>query len=49
LSIGDEAKHINQAIIDFVKKLGEVAFQMIVSDPPIVFDTKRIGERVQYN
>lgn len=26
LSIGDEQKHINQAIVEFVKKLGEVAF-----------------------
>lgn len=49
LSIGDEAKHVNMAIIEFVKKLGEVAFQMMVSDPPIVFDVKRIGEKVLYN
>jgi hypothetical protein len=46
LSIGDEAKHINSAIIDFVKKLGEIAFQMLVADPPIVYDLKRIGEKV---
>ncbi|CDW84282.1 UNKNOWN [Stylonychia lemnae] len=49
LSIGDEQKHINQAITDFIKKIGEVAFQMLVSDPPIVFDIKRIGEKVQFN
>jgi hypothetical protein len=26
LSIGDESKQINQAIVDFVRKIGEVAF-----------------------
>lgn len=26
LSIGDEAKNINQAISDFIKKIGEVTF-----------------------
>ena len=49
LSIGDEQKHINQAICDFVRKIGEIAFQMLVSDPPLVFDIKRIGEKVQFN
>ena len=49
LSIGDDAKHVNAAIIEFIKKVGEVAFQMLVSDPPIVFDLKRIGEKVQFN
>jgi len=33
LSIGDESKTTNQAIVDFVRKAGEVAFQMHVSDP----------------
>ena len=49
LSIGDEAKRVNDAIVDFIKKIGEVAFQMLVSDPPIVFDLQTIGERVQFN
>lgn len=49
LSIGDEQKHVNMAIVDFIKKIGEIAFQMYVSDPSIVFDIKRIGERVQFN
>jgi hypothetical protein len=49
LSIADEAPHINQGIVTFLKKLGEVAFQMMISDPPIVFDLKRIGEKVQFN
>lgn len=49
LSIGDEAKHVNASIVDFIRKLGEVAFQMLVSDPPIVYDMKRIGEKVQFN
>jgi hypothetical protein len=49
LSIGDESKTVNTAIIDFIKKVGEVAFQMLVSDPPLVFDFKRIGEKVLFN
>jgi hypothetical protein len=49
LSIGDEQKHVNAVIVEFVRKIGEVAFQMLVSDPPLVFDLKRIGERVQFN
>lgn len=46
LSIGDDAPHVNQGIVTFLRKLGEVAFQMLVSDPPIVFDLKRMGEKV---
>jgi len=46
LSIADEAPHVNQGIVAFLRKLGEVAFQMLVSDPPIVFDLKRMGEKV---
>lgn len=26
LSIGDESKQVNTAIVDFIKKIGEVAF-----------------------
>ena len=49
LSIADESPSVNQGIVTFLKKLGEVAFQMLISDPPIVFDIKRIGEKVQFN
>jgi hypothetical protein len=35
--------------VQFLKKLGEFAFQMMISDPPIVFDLKSIGEKVQFN
>jgi hypothetical protein len=49
LSISDESPSVNQGIVTFLKKLGEVAFQMLISDPPIVFDIKRIGEKVQFN
>ncbi len=49
LSIGDEGPPQNQAIIDYLRKLAEVIFQMYVSDPPLVFDMKRIGEKVQFN
>jgi hypothetical protein len=49
LSISDEAPSVNLGIVTFLKKLGEVAFQMMISDPPIVFDLKRIGEKVQFN
>ena len=49
LSIADESPSVNLGIVTFLKKLGEVAFQMLISDPPIVFDLKRIGEKVQFN
>lgn len=49
LSISDGAPHVNKGIVTFIKKLGEVSFQMLVSDPLIVFDSKRIGEKVQFN
>lgn len=49
LSISDGAPHVNKGIVAFIKKLGEVAFQMLISDPMIVFDSKRIGEKVQFN
>lgn len=49
LSIGDESKSINDAITEFIRKVGEIAFQMIISDPPLVFDLKRVGEKIQFN
>lgn len=49
LSIADEAPQVNSGITTFIKKVGEVSFQMHVSDPPMVFDSKRIGEKVQFN
>jgi FtsZ-binding cell division protein ZapB len=49
LAIGDEAPEVNAAVAAFVRKAGEVAFQMQVSDPPLAFDTKRIGEKVLFN
>ena len=49
LSIGDEQRQINEAITAFIKKIGEIAFQMVISDPPLVFDLKRVGEKVLFN
>lgn len=49
LSISDGAPNVNKGIVSFLKKLGEVIFQMLISDPLIVFDSKRIGEKVQFN
>lgn len=40
---------MNGAIAEFVRKVGEVCFQMLISDPPLVFDLKRIGEKVEFN
>ena len=40
---------MNAQITDFVRKVGELAFQMYIADPPLVFDLKRIGERVLFN
>lgn len=49
LSIGDEDKSVNAQISEFVRRLSEVCFQLLISDPPLVFDLKRIGEKVQFN
>ena len=49
LSIGDEAKEVNDQILAFLKKLSEIAFQMLISDPPLIFDIKKVGEKVPFN
>lgn len=46
LSIGDEQKAVNDAIVDFIQRVGEVAFQTVVSEPPLIFDHKKVGEKV---
>jgi len=49
LSIADDSQAVNDAIVEFVQKVGEVAFQTVVCEPQLVFDIKRIGEKVQFN
>ena len=50
LAIADnESEDINQQIVDFIKKFGEVALQMMMSDPPLLFNIDEIGQKVSYN
>lgn len=49
LKLGDEADSVNNAIVKFLKKMTKTCFKMAVSDPVIVMDLKKIGERVSFN
>ena len=50
LAIADnESEEINQQIVDFIKKFGEIALQMMVSDPPLLLNVDEIGKKVNYN
>lgn len=49
LSINDGDEASTQQIIDFVEKVGEVCFKMVISDPPICMDLGSIGQKVRYN
>lgn len=46
LCICDEEPAANAQIVSFLKKMGEIMFQMQVSDPPLIFDLSRIGEKI---
>lgn len=50
LSIADnENEEINNQIVKFIQKFGEIALQMMISDPPLLFDFRQIGQKVQFN
>lgn len=50
LAIADnENEEINQQIVDFIKKFGEIALQMMISDPPLLMNVEEIGQKVSYN
>ena len=34
----NDNSEINQQIVDFIKKFGKVALQMMISDPPLLID-----------
>jgi len=39
----NENEQMNQQIVDFVNKCGEICMMMMISDPPLVFDCRQIG------
>lgn len=50
LAIADnENENINNQIVSFLSKFGEVALQMMISDPPLLFDFQKIGQKVNFN
>ena len=49
LSINDGDEAITRQIEMFAKKVGELCFKMIISDPPICLDLQSIGQKVRYN
>ena len=50
LAIADnENEDINEQISEYIRKTGEIAFQMMISDPPLLFDIKQIGKQVKFN
>lgn len=41
LAIADnENELLNQQIVEFIKKCGEIALKMMISDPPLIFDIR---------
>ena len=36
-------------IKDFMKKVSELCFKMVISDPPICLDLASIGQKVRFN
>lgn len=50
LSIADnENEQMNNQIVDFVKKCGEITMKMMISDPPLLFDCNSIGQKIMFN
>jgi len=44
LSIADnENEHMNQQIMEFITKCGEITMKMMISDPPLILDCRQIG------
>lgn len=41
LAIADnENEQLNQQIVEFIKKCGEITLKMMISDPPLIFDIR---------
>ena len=49
LSIADSDPSTTKTIETFIAKIGEVLFQMVISDPPICMDMASIGQKVRFN
>jgi len=49
LSIGDDCQETNAGISDFVSKIKDIVFLMVVNEPPLMFDSKKIGTKVNFN
>lgn len=49
LSINDGDNNSTTMIKDFMKKVSELCFKMVISDPPICLDLSSIGQKVRYN
>lgn len=47
--MGALSPEIYQTIVNFITKLGELLFCFNISDPPLHFDPKSIGQKVIYN
>ena len=45
----NENQDINQQISEFIKKCGEIVLKMMISDPPMLFDSRQIGMKVSFN
>merc|ERR1712226_280168 len=49
LSIADGEPGTTKQIENFIAKVGEILFQMVISDPPICMDMASIGQKVRFN
>ena len=47
--MGDEADSVNTAITNYLKKMTKVYFNMTISDPIMLMDIKKIGDKVAFN
>lgn len=42
----NESEDVNNQIAEFIRKCGEVSLKMMISDPPMLFDCRYIGQKV---
>ena len=50
LAINDnENEEVNKQIVEFIRKFGEIALQMIISETPLLVDLRAIGQKVPFN
>ena len=49
MSIADGEASTTKLIETFIAKMGEILFQMVISDPPICMDMASIGQKVRFN